>query len=84
MVRFIEIAAPMLIVAYAAMYVTMRYLFPPEVRRWSISLMCLMRASIMMQPRSGQRLQWGFPRPRPNPEPSFEGPASPVRLQPRF
>jgi hypothetical protein len=33
MVKFIEIAAPMLIVAYAAMYVTMRYLFPPEVRR---------------------------------------------------
>jgi hypothetical protein len=33
MIRFIEIAAPMLIVAYTAMYVTMRYLFPPEVRR---------------------------------------------------
>jgi hypothetical protein len=33
MVKFIEIAAPMLIVAYAAMYLTMRYFFPPEVRR---------------------------------------------------
>jgi hypothetical protein len=33
MVRFIEIATPMLIVAYAAMYVAMRYFFPPEVRR---------------------------------------------------
>jgi hypothetical protein len=33
MVRFIEIAAPMLIVAYAAMYLAMRYFFPPEVRR---------------------------------------------------
>ena len=33
MVRFIEIAAPMLIVAYAATYMAMRYFFPPEVRR---------------------------------------------------
>jgi hypothetical protein len=33
MVGFIEIVAPMLIVAYAATYVTMRYLFPQEVRR---------------------------------------------------
>jgi hypothetical protein len=33
MVKFVEIAAPMLIVAYAAMYITMRYFFPPEVRR---------------------------------------------------
>jgi hypothetical protein len=33
MVRLIEIAAPMLIVAYAAMYMAMRYFFPPEVRR---------------------------------------------------
>jgi hypothetical protein len=33
MVRFIEIAAPMLIVAYAATYMTMRYFFPPEMKR---------------------------------------------------
>jgi hypothetical protein len=33
MVRFIEVGAPMLIVAYAAMYMAMRYFFPPEVRR---------------------------------------------------
>jgi hypothetical protein len=33
MVRFIEIAAPMLIVAYAATYMTMRYFFPPELKR---------------------------------------------------
>jgi hypothetical protein len=33
MVKFFEIAAPMLIVAYAATYMAMRYLFPPEVRR---------------------------------------------------
>ncbi len=33
MVRFIEIAAPMLIVAYTATYLAMRYFFPPEVRR---------------------------------------------------
>jgi hypothetical protein len=33
MVRFFEIAAPVLIVAYAATYMAMRYLFPPEVRR---------------------------------------------------
>jgi hypothetical protein len=33
MVRFIEIAAPMLIVAYAATYMAMRYFFPPEMKR---------------------------------------------------
>jgi hypothetical protein len=33
MVTFIEIAAPVLIVAYAAMYIAMRYFFPPEVGR---------------------------------------------------
>jgi hypothetical protein len=33
MVRFIEIAAPMLVVAYAATYMTMRYFFPPEMKR---------------------------------------------------
>jgi hypothetical protein len=36
MVRFFEIAAPVLIVAYAATYMAMRYLFPPEVRRWGV------------------------------------------------
>jgi hypothetical protein len=33
MVRFIEIAAPMLIVAYVATYMAMRYFFPPEMKR---------------------------------------------------
>jgi hypothetical protein len=37
MVRFIEIAAPTLIVGYLATYLAMRYFFPPEVRRWGIS-----------------------------------------------
>jgi len=32
-VRFIEIAAPMLIVAYVATYMAMRYFFPPEMKR---------------------------------------------------
>jgi hypothetical protein len=33
MVRFIEIAAPMLVLAYAATYMAMRYFFPPEMKR---------------------------------------------------
>jgi hypothetical protein len=39
----------MLIVAYAATYMAMRYFFPPEMKRWSLTLTCWMPPGALME-----------------------------------